>query len=383
LSDLHAVELGQRRTQDGTEVKDDATKRLLLLASNMHPNYLVVTGDITDSGSAAEWNHAQALLSAVPRDIRVILAPGNHDFSLAFESSSERTANDYEPTTHSRVPRFLALQSALFGDVRTSHDEKVSDIVRSAPPLPDATERLRAANELASCVDVTAAMYTEPGHHAQARAAATDACEKKLGSRLEPINMQARWQRYWNAASQDVFPLYYIDETRRVAFISMASSTQGDTEIGTNAIGYMDSKQYSNLGKLLKAVPPTITSFVFLYHHPITALDAEATVTADLSSLFALQDSVLWANALLRHDIKQANNIRESIESELAKRPAARAFFLFGHRHRQTLGTLRNISFVEAPNAYADYPGVYILRADESVPLWCALGGSAHMAIVK
>jgi 3',5'-cyclic AMP phosphodiesterase CpdA len=77
LSDLHVVEAGQRLfgvidTQTATA---DAVRHLSGL--NPRPDAVIVTGDLTGHGQAAEYAAARDLLDALPVPYYVI--PGNHD----------------------------------------------------------------------------------------------------------------------------------------------------------------------------------------------------------------------------------------------------------------------------------------------------------------
>jgi 3',5'-cyclic AMP phosphodiesterase CpdA len=94
ISDLHI----HKRAKDNKTV----TAKLAQLRQswNPHQDIVVCTGDITDDGSEAQYNHALNLL--VPFIGRLILAPGNHDYGYLGNFYTKRA-----------VRRFKALKQAL------------------------------------------------------------------------------------------------------------------------------------------------------------------------------------------------------------------------------------------------------------------------------
>src|SRR5207249_739455 len=82
------------------------------------PNWIFVTGDITDRGEKREWFRFRKCLEALPTAIQVILAPGNHDLVAAYghDESIEK------------LRRFLEVQAALAPDFRTALGPRLREL---------------------------------------------------------------------------------------------------------------------------------------------------------------------------------------------------------------------------------------------------------------
>jgi 3',5'-cyclic AMP phosphodiesterase CpdA len=370
LSDLHIVARDKDKTQEGSTPGNEVLPSLLSIVEAHNPRYLMITGDITDSGAFDEWEIAKANLGKIAGKTRIILCPGNHDFSLAFETKMLEHPDDWEASTHARLPRFVQLQASLYGGMTTAAGKTVSRIVQSAPPRPDPEMRKDAEQMLHACVKRCQEFTDQP---AKMFTPCMRRCESDLGPSLEPIRKQVEWAKYWMAVSEDLFPLVELDQADQVAVISMASSIKAGVSIGTNAIGRMDDAQLGRLRTILRNLPTDVRTIIFLYHHPITAIENEVDVPLTKHDIASIQDTIRWADAFLRHDSEQAQTIGDLIAEELARRPATNAVFLFGHRHRMSLGTWRNIVFEEAPNAANAAAGVYFDQPGETSPIWCSL----------
>lgn len=92
LSDLHI------HTCDGDN--KDASSMLKFVSKKYPDHHLIVTGDITDGGTAAQFDNALALLE--PFKNRIFICPGNHDFGAA--------GNFYSHERALRFDRILAEQ---------------------------------------------------------------------------------------------------------------------------------------------------------------------------------------------------------------------------------------------------------------------------------
>jgi metallophosphoesterase superfamily enzyme len=80
-------------------------KRLFVILSDVHlvssdqlfaPKYLFITGDLTDTGSIAEWDRAWSVLKETSKGMRIIIAPGNHDQNAAFVASRKLSTDEVE-----------------------------------------------------------------------------------------------------------------------------------------------------------------------------------------------------------------------------------------------------------------------------------------------
>jgi 3',5'-cyclic AMP phosphodiesterase CpdA len=376
LSDLHLVRGDQKWTQDGSRPGNAHISALIRLVNQYHPKYLIVSGDITDAGAGDEWQAAEQALSVVRPATQVVLSPGNHDFSLAFEIDQFQQSEAWRLQAGLRLPRFLETQARLNDAILTAQGISVADLVRRAPVAPSSEAIRRAVAVLEACVAPCTEIHSpEPRMRPLMRAECSRRCRAEPGRDLKALDAHENWYRYWKDASRQVFPLIQLDHRNRAALISLASSTKAGDTIGENAIGRMDDEQLHALRDILRGIPTDIETVFLVYHHPITAIDGE-TESASLTRILTgpkVSDSLFWADAFLRHDTRQAEQIGTLLEEELSARPRMRGFFVFGHRHRRTLGVRGPVTFVEAPNAASDEPGVYFIGQRSPQPYWCAI----------
>jgi 3',5'-cyclic AMP phosphodiesterase CpdA len=90
LSDLH-----YRTTQVDNSWADLAVD--LAASGRERDDVVVVTGDVTDDGKDAQYQHAERAFGRVPRD-RLVICPGNHDYG--------RWGNMYDPAAAQRWRTF-------------------------------------------------------------------------------------------------------------------------------------------------------------------------------------------------------------------------------------------------------------------------------------
>lgn len=111
LSDLHVTENEKVRLVEGRHPGGNARLRRLLADETIRAaDLLVITGDITDRGTARAWHTFKELLDEAGLAERTILVPGNHDLSLV--DPIERIADAKHRRTLFRHDRFCVVQLA-------------------------------------------------------------------------------------------------------------------------------------------------------------------------------------------------------------------------------------------------------------------------------
>ncbi len=379
ISDLHLVETDGHKTYDGSEPGNRRLPELLTSIGRAHPRYLLISGDITDRGLAGEWRRALDDLAPFARTTPVILAPGNHDLSSAFEGD----LSDVTPA--SRLERFLSVQAQLFGDLSTATGTTLKDLVARAPRLDDrdfqaAEKRLNDCNR--ECVGTPLPVISPPpggtgnilldSQNEWTRHAAE--CAKRCETQLSADNTlvtqrMADAPAYWRDVHEHAFPLSFVDNSNESAVFSlMLEPAPGPQGLGNNAIGYLDNGQMKRLQSTIETLPASVKTVVVMTHHPVTRAPGDNANVPSLSllklSAFVsdLYTSQWWNYAFLRADPAEMNTLTKWVRDR-ADRDSDRSYIMvFGHRHQRSLGRVGNVLVMEAPNvAGTRDPGFYLV----------------------
>jgi len=393
ISDLHLANPGSQTTYDGSEPGNRYVPDLLAAIARVHPAYLLISGDITDRGFIEQWRSALRYLAPLASNTPIILAPGNHDLSNAFEGD----LSDVTPET--RLQRFVTAQEQLFSRLLTAKDATLGDVVKHAPTFDD-PDYVAAEGRLQECRQTCEALLprlpiapkaTDPGERPmlelretqrrQGECAAT--CAARLSSDNAFIEQHiAAYHDYWNQVREQAFPLYWLDEAKGLAVFSlMLEPSAGANGLGNNAIGYLDKNQAQRLKSKIAALPPSIESIAVMMHHPPTRAPDDAMRVPPFT--FAklgrfvddLYNSQWWSYAFLRADPNGLNELVGWLR-DFAEGDRNRSLVIvFGHRHQRSLGRVGRVIAMEAPNvASSRERGFYLTTRSAAGALavsWC------------
>jgi hypothetical protein len=386
ISDLHVTSNGQP-TREG-DVPGNNFIDLVVASINKHqPAFLIVSGDITDSGAATEWSDVLESLAKVSRNTTVVLTPGNHDLNLWFGREDVTPApNDDNHNFISRldeipkIARVYAVQDSLSPSITSKRGLTLGDDLSRAPTRTTASS---FTSEIAECTkDCLSTLPKDP-----------NLGDPSLGCYL---NCKDNWAYIRNLYLRNLdrdFPWRLTDLQKGVSILSIATALRTTATIGQNAIGEIDDEQISAVQSAIESVPANVKTFIFIFHHPMTVIRGEmdntpflariGTGTLTASRFFAtwhtLEDSIWWDRLFLRTNPGQANKFIDLLQAEMHRRGDARGIVMFGHRHRRTLGIWNKLVFVEAPNLSHAPPdrGFYLVtNEDEPTPSWCNLGSN-------
>jgi hypothetical protein len=111
--------------------------------------------------------------------------------------------------------------------------------------------------------------------------------------------------------------------------------------------------------KIIRQIPSSVDTIVVMQHYPIARAPGD-TMSGPDWSLFgwstldkwwvSLQNSQWWAYSFLAAKPDTASRLLSSLEELAEQDPNRSVFVVFGHRHRRSLGTIKRVTFVEAPN---------------------------------
>lgn len=317
--------------------------------------WLFITGDLVDHGRELEWKEARELLASFRQknpDVRIAIAPGNHDLATAYNTSDAffaasvaRKRKTSEPISDGTyLERYLRNCSELntgllsgagipLETVLASKVEAASEIVAhwiaiSAAEIPAADAWDRLAQRA-----VDAFPRTERNGWAETFSKKT---VRPIPDYFREMLLPLIWRSEWF----EHFPLYQIDRENREAVIVLNSNAPDPTLIGS-AWGEMGQDQLDRLAKLLKELRG-FTVYVLCHHAPFRWSGAGPPT--------GLKEIVGWStSSVLADEIMQ-------LEAALADFGHARGgeiVFLCGHRHggptRETMsGKWRDMTVIEA-----------------------------------
>src|SRR5690606_37821390 len=105
LTDLH---VGDPAVPDEHLFSDTTTTFRAIMADIKRmkptPSFIIASGDLTNRGDVASYEHLKALLAEAALDIPVLFALGNHDTREGFYAAMlNRTENNLAPYDHDEV----------------------------------------------------------------------------------------------------------------------------------------------------------------------------------------------------------------------------------------------------------------------------------------
>jgi 3',5'-cyclic AMP phosphodiesterase CpdA len=298
LSDLHFV--GERygcRMESGTHGPrgNRCIRRALRKLAAMHASNpvdrVLVTGDVTDAGTRAEWTEFLDLIRNFPelRD-RLSFVPGNHDVNIVDRHNTGRFDLPWSAGHSLRKLRVVLALDALQGDRAYLVDRK------SGALGPSLSNYLREAGRVDSL-----------------RALASDGA----------MRGRREMSKVWDA----IFPLVEPPPAEGGYGIILLDSNARSHFSLTNAIGVVDPAQLKALKSILRGSPRSC--WMILLHHQVVEYPVASISLTDRIGL-ALVNACDVLAAIAPH--------------------ASRCLILHGHRHRDWIGTCRDLVLCSAPS---------------------------------
>ncbi len=297
LSDLHIV--GERygyRMETGTHGPRgnrcfrNALRKLADIHAKTPLECVLVTGDITDAGTRAEWTAFMDLLRTCP-DMRnrLSLVPGNHDLNIVDRSNPGRLDLPWSGGQGLRKLRFLLALDAIQGS------------------------RVRLVNRTSGDLGVSLKNYLRESNRLQS-----------LRTLARYGSIRGRWEmvKAWDA----IFPLIEPPQTDRCGLILLDSNATSHFSL-TNAIGVVSPSQLKRLKLVLRNFPGA--SWIILLHHSVVEYPDTSISLKDRIGLALVNAPELLA----------------------AIRPyTSRVIILHGHRHMDWIGTWGDLVLSSAPS---------------------------------
>ncbi len=296
LSDIHVVgerygfriESG-RSGPRGNERLRQALAQLDALHAQDPLDAILITGDMTDAGSSAEWAELLDALRAHPRLAeRVLALPGNHDLNIVDRANPARLDLPTSPNKRLRQMRALSTMAALQG------------------------RRVHVVDRARGCLGESLA--------------------KTLDPHLGEMSTFADTGRPWRSQAlgelwADIFPMV-LPPDRDDGLGILLLNSNADTHFSfTNALGMMSAEQVRGI-EIVIAQHPRACWIVALHHHVI-----EYPKTAK-----ALSERI--GTALINGNwfVRRLQPL------------ADRAVLMHGHRHIDWIGECAGLRIVSAPS---------------------------------
>jgi Calcineurin-like phosphoesterase len=298
LSDLHLV--GERygyRMEAGTHGPRGnrcirrAWRKLAAIHAVTPLDRVVVTGDITDAGTRAEWLEFMDLLRGCPAlRTRLSFVPGNHDVNIIDRTNPARLELPWSTGQALRQLRVVLALDAIQG------------------------ERARVVDRASGALGPLLKDYLREGGRPE-----------RLRALAQRGTVRGRWEmaKVWEA----IFPLVEpprADEGYGVILLN--SNTRSHFAL-TNAIGVVHPSQLRALKMVLQTNPRH--TWIILLHHHVVEHPGEAISLRERIGL-ALVNAPDVLAALAPH--------------------ASRILVLHGHRHRDWIGAYGEVVLCSAPS---------------------------------
>jgi predicted phosphodiesterase len=308
LSDIHVVgerygfRLGSGRAGPrGNDGLVAALERLDELHRRRPLDAIVITGDLTDAGTTAEWSELLDTLAAFPRLEPLIVAlPGNHDVNIVDRANPARLDLPTSPKKRLREVRTLSALAAVQG----MRVQVVCDKERSVGPSLD-----QAVSPKADDI-----------------AGFADSGSRRLGKVSDEV---------WSSA----FPMVRPPERDDGLGIIVLNSNAETHFSFTNALGLIRAEEAHALEIAMSSFPRA--SWIVALHHHIVEHPKLGHALAERIGTTLINGN--WFTRRLQ-------------------RVASRTVVMHGHRHIDWIGQCGDLLILSAPSAVipaSDGDGVY------------------------
>jgi len=295
LSDLHVV--GERygfRIESGRSGPrgNGRLERVFARLAACHAreplDLVLVTGDMTDAGTSAEWAELLDIVAAHPELARrTLILPGNHDVNIVDRANPARLDLAFSPIKTLRKVRALCAFAAVQGERVLTGGEADTPGTR----LSDAVEARRAAIE-------------------------------EFGSN-GGLRRSGELRRFW----RELFPLILLPDEQDGVGVAILNSNADTNFSFTNALGLISAGQAQRLTEAFDRFPKA-RWIVALHHH----LSEYPMPVATLSQ--RVGTTLINGTWFLR----------------VLKPYASRVVVVHGHRHKDWIGVCGALRIVSGPS---------------------------------
>jgi 3',5'-cyclic AMP phosphodiesterase CpdA len=269
LSDLHLTEGDRVRMAERARPGGNRALAALLQQTELrHVDAVIITGDVTDRGTAQSWQRVRELIDKAGIAERVILVPGNHDLSLIDPWGGWR-----DPAGHwRRNDRFGIVQLAnlmkFCESFAATAGGRRGSVLGGGQAVPYQEAWAAAQNEVRSVLDQLPTLPVP---------------SRRLGAGFfSRLRARRIYVRRIAAARRRLLQLFPVAvpfgptgvEADGVLFV-LNSCTPVARHPATNALGRVGHAQYRRLDRLAAMFPQPI-KLAALHHHVVRRAEEQA-----------------------------------------------------------------------------------------------------------
>jgi len=325
LSDLHLV--GERygyRMECGTHGPPGNTSmqlaldKLRAIHASTPLDRVLITGDVTDAGTRAEWVEFIDLLRGCPEiRSRILFVPGNHDVNIVDRTNTGRFDLPWSVSHALRRLRFVVALDDIQG------------------------ERVHVVDRKTGALGPSLREYLQEGHRA---------------TRLRELAERGTWRGRWEVATvwEDIFPLVAPPAAPHECGVILLDSNARSHFSATNAIGVIGRSELKRLRAVLNAFPDR--AWIILLHHHVVEYPVGSVKLTDRIAL----------------SLMNASDVLSAIGGH-----ASHVVIFHGHRHHDWIGTKGGVVLCSAPSVALGSVGPNLYRGSFHVNELALVGGGA------
>lgn len=360
VTDIHITEADDVGTVEDNECGGmSAFTGWLASSAVAKPRFLVVSGDVTDTGAMKEWTRAAKAIrtAALGNDQFLIVAPGNHDlFPWYGRDASYR----------GRLRRYFDFLRQVSPEMRTATSKLVRELAAQAEP------------------------EIEPHIDAKAK---DDSFRKKESA--DPYNLDERWANnlkrdgiylrpdWWGIAREavlddwydsqwyELFPLTFYDKSTGTLVAVMNSVMRGAQTLGESALGEYGWSQLERLRALISALPAKTRSVLVVTHHaPFRAPgDWRLFIPWAVTGLRRTKARI-HEFCYLAHAVDESRMFLSMLCEAASLNQHARFVLFCGHRHSFASGWAGPALVIEGRALEGEQPEEILVQTRPSLTIW-------------
>lgn len=345
VTDLHITGADDIATLEGDKGGLIPLRAWLVKMRAIAPSYLLLSGDITDTGSRKEWERVRAVL----RDEwggqpRIFACPGNHDVSRVYNEPNEHGLKNFLDFQRDFCPDLLAHDGRNWSAIQRDFSEQYHrDIQIHASAMRNAFVRDEAN---------VAATWTFGAKRRRAALRAIILKASKIdwkAQALLPEAETAAFDKHLETIGATLFPFYFVDADKHVGIISL-NSVANRSKAFESALGEYGDAQLNEFANVLDAVSSKSSAVIVVTHHGLCRKDQDLKLFAEVNLTWrGLKRLVSRVKeyALLTFEFEETRRFFRILEDTGSRHAATRYYVVCGHRHAAMIGWIGRVLVLE------------------------------------